>query len=55
MKPIRYIDKFYSLIHKINEDGHIDTTNKYVAISNIEQAVHELRKCFEYTGEIKKR
>ena len=53
MKPKRHISKFYNLIRKINIDGHIDSTNKWFAINDIEQAVHELRKCFEYSGEIK--
>jgi hypothetical protein len=34
-------------------DGHIDTTDKFVAVSDIENAVHKLRQAFEYSGEIK--
>jgi hypothetical protein len=34
-------------------DGHIDVPDKYVAIKDIEIAVHKLRQAFENSGEIK--
>lgn len=52
MKPKRHIDKFYSLIHKLNTDKHIDSSNKGDAIMDIETGVHKLRKAFEYSGEM---
>ena len=53
MSPKRHIKKFYDLIHKLNMDGHIDSTNKGDAIMDIETAVRKLRKAFEYSGEMK--
>uniref|UniRef100_A0A6M3JAP2 Uncharacterized protein n=1 Tax=viral metagenome TaxID=1070528 RepID=A0A6M3JAP2_9ZZZZ len=54
MKPAKHIKKFYDLIHKMTMHGHIDTPDKYVAVQDIEIAVHKLRQAFEFTGEIKK-
>ena len=52
MKPKKHIKKFYDHIHKMIEDGHIDKPDKYTAISDLEISIHQLRKTFEYTGEI---
>lgn len=52
MKPKRHIKQFYDLIHRLNTEGHIDSSNKGDAIMDIETAVHKLRKAFEYSGEI---
>ena len=52
MKPKRYIEKFYDLIHGLNIEGHINSTNKGDAVMDIETAVHKLRKAFEYAGEM---
>ena len=54
MKPANHIKKFYNIIHKMTMHGHIDRPDKYVAITEIEFAVHKLRQAFEFTGEIKK-
>lgn len=53
MTPKRHIKKFYDLIHKMNMDGHINAPNKYMALKDVELAVHKLRQAFEYSGEIK--
>ena len=47
MRPKRYINKFYDLIHKMDTAGLIDQPDKFAAISNIEIAVHELEQSFE--------
>lgn len=53
MKPKKHISKFYDNIHRLNMDRHIDSTDKWLALSKVEQAVHELRKAFEFAGEMK--
>jgi len=47
MKPAKHIKEFYDQIHKLNMHGHIDRPDKYVAITEIEAAVHKLRQAFE--------
>jgi len=47
MRPKRHIRKFYDNIHRMTMDGHIDTPDKYVALNEIELAVHALQKAFE--------
>ena len=47
MKPEKHIKKFYDQVHKMNEDGHIDKPDKYIAINKVELAIHELAQAFE--------
>ena len=47
MKPAKYIKKFYDLINKMSVEGKIDKPDKYMAVKDIEIAVHKLAQAFE--------
>jgi len=47
MKPKKLIRKFRDLLHKGHMEGLIDRPDKYIAIKDIEIAVHHLEQAFE--------
>jgi len=47
MKPEKHIKKLYDRLHKMTEDGHIDKPDKYMAVKDIELAIHKLAQAFE--------
>ena len=54
MKYKRYIRKLYSLTHKMNnliqkmeEEGLIDKSDKFVTINDLGISIHEVEKAFE--------
>ena len=47
MSPKRYIRRFRDLLHKMNMDGVIDKPDKFVAVNDVELAVHKLEQAFE--------
>jgi hypothetical protein len=53
MKPKKHINKFYDNIHRLTFDGHIDSTNKWLALCDVENAVDKLKEAFIFSGEIK--
>lgn len=47
MKPDKHIKKLYDRLHKMTMEGLIDAPDKYMAVKDIEIAIHELQKTFE--------
>lgn len=47
MKPNRHIKKIINHLHKMTVDGHIDKPDKYVALNDVELAVHKLQQAFD--------
>ncbi len=47
MKPAEHIKRLLAETHRIAEHGHCKDGPSFVAVNDIEIAIHELRKAFE--------
>lgn len=47
-KPIEHIEVIEKELHAINQDKHIITADEYVVMGDLQDKLHDLRKCFEY-------
>jgi hypothetical protein len=55
MTPDEYIKEFYSLLYRMSKDGFINKPDKFVAVNDIELAVHKLQQAFDRDISDKKR
>lgn len=54
-KPIDHIEKIENELHVINQHKHVRTSDEYVAMGDLQDKLHALRKCFEYNEGLHKK
>jgi hypothetical protein len=47
MTPDEYIKEFRSLLYRMSKEGFINKPDKFVAVNDIELAVHKLQQAFD--------
>ena len=52
--PKEHIGNLLDEMHKLQDDGHIDGPDLWVAVGDLETAIHQLRQIFERKIDIKK-
>ena len=50
MTPKEHMTNLTDEIHLINSDSHVDQANEFVAFDNLQKALFELQKAFEYNN-----
>jgi len=48
MDVLAHIKEIENAVHKINHEKHVHTADEYIAMGDLQSAVHGMRKCFEY-------